>query len=288
MQCALSFVSYSSLDEKHALALVDALEKRSIPCWIAKRDVKGGKNYADEIPGVIEAAPALVVVFSRHAASSEEVKKELQLASRLKVGVLPFRIENVQATGAFLYEFTTKQWIDAFDDWEKGVDALAAAIVERSNGTIDNRSTGEIPPEKRGVSFKLLGVGGALALAAAGAFVIIERPAALFGSGETTYATATERTPDWRPLTKGSNFVNGTKDDILVHKTPNPEGEVMAKIGPNQTLYFSGELPTIARATVDDQPWLKLETSIGPVFVRESGLRSLDVAAHSAAPEDKN
>ena len=66
------------------------------------------------------------------------------------------------------------------------------------------------------------------------------------------------------------------------------EAEVMAKIGPNQTLYFSGELPAIARAIVDNQSWLKLETSIGPVFVVERGLRPLDVAADSAAPTDKN
>ena len=47
------FISYSSLDEKQARTLVDALETRAIPCWISKRDLGVSENYADKFPEVI-------------------------------------------------------------------------------------------------------------------------------------------------------------------------------------------------------------------------------------------
>src|SRR6202044_1065173 len=43
------FVSYASQDATVAAALVEALERHGIVCWIAPRDVKPGAQYADAI-----------------------------------------------------------------------------------------------------------------------------------------------------------------------------------------------------------------------------------------------
>ena len=50
------FVSYASQDAAVADALVEALARHGIPCWIAPRDVKPGAQYADAIVRAISEA----------------------------------------------------------------------------------------------------------------------------------------------------------------------------------------------------------------------------------------
>src|SRR5260370_16060449 len=49
----------------------------------------------------IRYAPAMVLVFSGAANNSDEIKKELSLASRYRVPVMALRIEDVEPSDAF-------------------------------------------------------------------------------------------------------------------------------------------------------------------------------------------
>jgi hypothetical protein len=64
------FISYASQDAAVAAALVEALERHDIPCWIAPRDVKAGALYADAIVRAISGARAFVLVLSKNASAS--------------------------------------------------------------------------------------------------------------------------------------------------------------------------------------------------------------------------
>lgn len=70
----------------------------------------------------------MVLVFSGAANNSDEIKKELSLASRHRLPVLALRIEDVEPNDAFAYELSTRQWIDAFEGWDKSLDALVCSI----------------------------------------------------------------------------------------------------------------------------------------------------------------
>lgn len=122
------FLSYASANRKRALDVCRAVEGRGIDCWIASRDVAPGENYQDAIVKALRAAPAMVLIFSRAANSSEEIKKELSLASRFNIPVIALRIEDVEPSDAFAYELSTRQWIDAFAGWDKAINAVAARI----------------------------------------------------------------------------------------------------------------------------------------------------------------
>lgn len=122
------FISYATSDRKEALAVCEAIERRGAHCWIACRDVQPGENYQEAIVRAIRQARALVLVFSEAANNSDEIKKELSLISRFRVPLLALRIEDVEPSDAFAYELSTRQWIDAFDGWDKSLDALAARI----------------------------------------------------------------------------------------------------------------------------------------------------------------
>ena len=129
------FVSYATADRKRALSVCKAIERRGIACWISCRDVAPGENYQEAIVRSLRRAPAMVLVFSGAANNSDEIKKELSLASRYHVPVMALRIEDVQPSDAFAYELSTRQWIDAFDGWDKSMDRLARRIGEISRST---------------------------------------------------------------------------------------------------------------------------------------------------------
>ena len=122
------FISYASADRKEALSVCNAIERRGRTCWISCRDVAPGQNYQEEIVRSLRSARAMVLVFSDAANNSDEIKKELSLASRNHVPVMALRIEDIEPSDAFAYELSTRQWIDAFDGWDQSIDALVRQI----------------------------------------------------------------------------------------------------------------------------------------------------------------
>jgi hypothetical protein len=130
----LVFISHSSQDHEVAVRVCEALEQRGLGCWLASRDVGPGENFQEAIVQAIGAVRAMVLVFTSHANSSDEIKKEIALASHSHLAVIPVRVEDVQPTGAFLYELSTRQWIDAFDDWDGAMSRLAGQIGGVASG----------------------------------------------------------------------------------------------------------------------------------------------------------
>jgi hypothetical protein len=132
------FITYSSKDETVARTICTALENRGLACWISSRNVKPGQNFQEQIVKAIRAAKIMVLVFTANANNSNEIKKELALASQNNLVVIPVRIQDVPPNEAFAYEFATRQWIDLFDDWEASiarlVDLIAAAIHDHHSG----------------------------------------------------------------------------------------------------------------------------------------------------------
>ncbi len=131
------FISYATADRKEALSLCKALERRGTNCWISTRDVAPGDNYQEAIVRSLRSSRAMVLVFSEAANNSDEIKKELSLASRYHVPVMAFRIEDVEPSDAFAYELSTRQWIDAFESWDKSIDSLVGRL-EQVGGAHDH------------------------------------------------------------------------------------------------------------------------------------------------------
>ena len=129
------FISHASADSREALGAAQQIERRGFRCWIAGRDVKPGENYQEAIVTAIRQARVVLLVFSGAANRSDEIKKELSLASRYRVPVITFRIEDVEPSGAFAYELSTRQWIDAFINRSRAIDAVAQRIGELDKET---------------------------------------------------------------------------------------------------------------------------------------------------------
>jgi len=76
------FISHSSKDNKVATAVCTALESRGHSCWMSSRDIKPGENFQGSIVRAIREAGVMVLVFSSNANNSDEIKKEMALASQ--------------------------------------------------------------------------------------------------------------------------------------------------------------------------------------------------------------
>ena len=118
----------SSEDRGVAAKVCEALERRGFGCWLASRDISPGENFQEAIVKAIRSVHAMVLVFTGNANNSNEIKKELALASQYSLVVIPLRVEDVLPSDAFLYEFSTRQWIDAFDDWERALSRLTDQV----------------------------------------------------------------------------------------------------------------------------------------------------------------
>jgi tetratricopeptide (TPR) repeat protein len=128
----LVFISYATADRTEALKVCKAIESRGMRCWISMRDVPPGENYQEAIVQSLRTARAVALVFSDAANTSGEIKKELSLASRYNVPVIALRLKDIEPSDAFAYELSTRQWIDAFEGWEKSIDTLVARIAQIS------------------------------------------------------------------------------------------------------------------------------------------------------------
>jgi len=173
------FISYATADRAEALKVCKAIERRGTRCWISMRDVRPGENYQEAIVQALRTARAVVLVFTDAANTSDEIKKELSLASRYNVPVIALRLKDVAPSDAFAYELSTRQWINAFEGWDKSIDTLVARIAQFSGaGTV---AAAAAPHASRRTPvgprhWLVVATLGLLALVAAGAVWWTQRP----------------------------------------------------------------------------------------------------------------
>ena len=107
------FVSYSNKDKPVADAIVAVLENKGIRCWVAPRDITPGSSWGQAIINAIESCRFMVIILSGNSNRSKQVVREVERAVANDVIIIPFRIENIDPTGAMAYFLSTEHWLDA-------------------------------------------------------------------------------------------------------------------------------------------------------------------------------
>lgn len=171
------FISYSSKDQKVVEAMCAYLEQHKIRCFVAFRDIPKGVVWAKAIVEALDESEMMVVVFSEDFNLSDQVDRELELASEDKKPILTFRISDTMFQGVKKYYLKNINWIDAFPHPEQVFDTLLDNIckllgkqrpadnaVPQESSKHDSvrrdipEST-ELPGLKVGVKVRLKGVG---------------------------------------------------------------------------------------------------------------------------------
>ena len=126
-----AFISYANADNEKAEEICDHLEAQKLRCWIAPRDVRAGKEYANEIIIGIERSRCLVLLLSKAANGSQFVKREVERAVTKGRPVIPVRIEDVLPSPGLELFVSSTHWIDAFNGpWSDDMDQLVRAVTD--------------------------------------------------------------------------------------------------------------------------------------------------------------
>jgi hypothetical protein len=108
------FISYSSADQPLAKSICRAFEADGIRCWIAPRDVQGGRPYPGQITQAIREARIVLLVLSGSANRSKHVLREVERGANCQNYLLTFRVESIAPTDDLAYFLGTDQWVDGF------------------------------------------------------------------------------------------------------------------------------------------------------------------------------
>jgi hypothetical protein len=125
------FISHSAQDKKVAETICAALEDSGIQCWVAPRDVRPGRSFPGEITRAIQQSKVMLLIFSQHSNSSEQVLREVQLAVDCHVPIIRLRIEDIPLSDDLRYYLSTPHWLDALTHpLSKHIPPVVAAIRE--------------------------------------------------------------------------------------------------------------------------------------------------------------
>lgn len=123
------FISYSSIDRKAAEAICGYLESNGLRCFIDYRDIPRGAMWARVLPGAIRESGMMLALFSSNYNHSLQVERELSIADKEGMNILPFRLADVPYEGLKSYYFESLNWIDAFPNPE----AVFGSVLEGIN-----------------------------------------------------------------------------------------------------------------------------------------------------------
>jgi hypothetical protein len=129
------FVSYSSKDKPVADAIVAGLEIKGIRCWVAPRDITPGSSWGESIIGALEGSRFMVIILSENSNRSKQVVREVERAVANNVIIIPFRIDNIDPTGAMAYFLSTEHWLDAITPpLERHIEKLITTLQHFMSG----------------------------------------------------------------------------------------------------------------------------------------------------------
>ena len=142
------FISHSADDSRLAGKLVEALENEGATCWIAPRNIPAGANYASAILQALEEVEYLVVLYSRHSSISEHVIREVEMALKNDVVIIPVRTDGSPVSGSLKYFLATRHWLKVSKD-DDDITLVARAIVGFAAQPTNRRSRWK--PRRNGI-----------------------------------------------------------------------------------------------------------------------------------------
>ena len=120
------FISYASKDRERILDLVDRLDAAGVSVWIDQMGIEGATMWSQEIVAAIRSCKVLILAISENSAGSENVVKEVALASEGRKRILPVYIEQAEIPESMAYQLAGIQRIEFFEGQE---DAAQQAVI---------------------------------------------------------------------------------------------------------------------------------------------------------------
>ena len=185
------FISYASKDRDRILDLVDRLDAAGVSVWIDQMSIEGATMWSQEIVAAIRSCKVLILAISSSSADSENVVKELALASEGRKRILPVYLESAEIPESMAYQLAGIQRVEFFDgDGEVGQQSViralaklgvtvneeastaAAGATKRTSHGANHATTSEVAKSEKAAWSKIAAVVGGVAVLAAGIFFL--------------------------------------------------------------------------------------------------------------------
>ena len=125
------FISYASKDRERILDLVDRLDAAGVSVWIDQMSIEGATMWSQEIVEAIDGCRVLILAISPNSSESENVVKEVALASERRKKILPVCLEMSGIPKSMEYQLAGIQRVEYFaGEEEAGLQAMIRALAK--------------------------------------------------------------------------------------------------------------------------------------------------------------
>lgn len=143
------FISHSSHDAETATGICSVLEGDGHSCFIAPRDIRPGREYAEEIINGIIGADILLLLLSEQSNQSPHVLREVERAGSSRIHIVVYKLEEVALTKSLEYFLMTNQWIDGTEDSNYRKVSEAFKSRPDSGADLPDKNLSEREPRKK-------------------------------------------------------------------------------------------------------------------------------------------
>ena len=113
------FISYASEDRLRILDLVERLRGARVSVWIDQMGIEGATMWSQEIVEAIDSCKVLILAISQRSTESENVVKELALASERRKKILPVCLDASGIPKSMEYQLAGIQRVEYVEGGEE-------------------------------------------------------------------------------------------------------------------------------------------------------------------------
>ena len=113
------FISYASEDRERILDLVERLRGAGVSVWIDQMGIEGATMWSQEIVEAIDGCKVLILAISQRSTESENVVKELALASERRKKILPVCLDSSGIPKSMEYQLAGIQRVEYVEGREE-------------------------------------------------------------------------------------------------------------------------------------------------------------------------
>ena len=225
------FISYASQDRERIIDLVKRLDDAGVSVWIDQMSIEGATMWSQEIVAAIRNCKVLILAISENSADSENVVKEVALASEGRKRILPVYLASAEIPESMAYQLAGIQRVEFFEGAEEaglqsmiralaklGVTVSEAASEEASAGAVNRITHGSAHPVTGAATKRKGAAWGKIVAAVAGVAALAVSMFFLGGSsqprdpakpalGQAETNTVEETAPLAKPVTLDTNRV---------------------------------------------------------------------------------
>ena len=265
------FISYASQDRERILTLVNGLDSAGVSVWIDQMSIEGATMWSQEIVAAIRDCKVLILAISKKSGNSENVVKEVALASEGRKRILPVYLEHAEIPESMAYQLAGIQRVEFFKgNEEAGHQSVVRALTKlgitvndkasialaggpkRTSRGISHSTTGQAATSKSSAWMKIAVAVGSVAALATSLFF-------LTGSGSETNEQA-----QTKPLAKVVTL-DANRVVVLPFKTIGTSGET-ADLGYGLVSTLTSKLQPLQNLTViaNESAWKYEGSKLSP------------------------